>query len=41
MKNLFAIIGLVVTAKKVLELYREYSELKSEKYRRSAEFNTN
>lgn len=36
MKNLFAIIGFVVTAKKALELYRECSVLKREKDQCSA-----
>ncbi|WAI51743.1 hypothetical protein [Pseudomonas triclosanedens] len=31
MKNLLAVIGLVVVVKKGYELYREYSELKREK----------
>lgn len=36
MKNLFAVIGFVVVAKKGFELYREYRELKREKEERTA-----
>ncbi|MFE1815251.1 hypothetical protein [Metapseudomonas otitidis] len=36
MKNLFAIIGFIVTAKKALDLYFEYSDLKREKNAREA-----
>lgn len=31
MKNLFAVIGVIVVAKKGYELYREYSEMKRER----------
>ncbi|WP_436424064.1 hypothetical protein [Pseudomonas aeruginosa] len=31
MKNLFAVIGFIVVAKKGYELYREYSEMKRER----------
>lgn len=33
MKNLFAVIGFLVVAKRGYELYREYSEMKREKER--------
>lgn len=36
MKNLFAVIGFIVVAKKGYELYREYSELKREREERKA-----
>ncbi len=36
MKNLFAVIGFVVVAKKGYELYREYSEMKREREERTA-----
>lgn len=36
MKNLFAVIGFVVVAKKGYELYREYCEMKREKEERAA-----
>lgn len=36
MKNLFAVIGFIVVAKKGYELYREYSELKREREERTA-----
>lgn len=31
MKNIFAVIGVIVVAKKGYELYREYSEMKRER----------
>ncbi len=36
MKNLFAVIGFIVVAKKGYELYREYSELKRGREERTA-----
>lgn len=39
MKNLFAVIGFIVVAKKGYELYREYSELKREREERTASQN--
>lgn len=36
MKNLFAIVGFIVTAKKAWDLYFEYSVLKREKNARDA-----
>lgn len=36
MKNLFAIVGFIVTAKKALDFYFEYSDLKREKNAREA-----
>jgi len=36
MKNLFAIVGFIYTAKKALEFYREYSALKRGKDQCSA-----
>lgn len=36
MKNLFAVIGFIVVAKKGYELYRKYSELKREREERTA-----
>ncbi|WP_256235602.1 MULTISPECIES: hypothetical protein [Pseudomonas] len=35
MKNLFAVIGVIVVAKKGYELYREYSEMKREREART------
>lgn len=35
MKNLFAIIGVIVVAKKGYELYQEYSEMKRERETRA------
>lgn len=35
MKNLFAVIGFIVVAKKGYELYREYSEMKRERETRA------
>lgn len=36
MKNLFAIVGFIVTTKKAWDLYFEYSDLKREKSAREA-----
>jgi hypothetical protein len=36
MKNVFAVVGFIVIAKKALELYREYSTLKRAKEQWSA-----
>lgn len=35
MKNIFAIVGLVITAKTALALYSKYSDLKREKRQRA------
>jgi hypothetical protein len=36
MKNLLAVIGLIVVVKKGYEFYREYNEMKSEREERQA-----
>lgn len=36
MKNIFAVIGFIVVAKKGYELYREYSDMKREREERAA-----
>jgi len=36
MKNIFAVIGFIVVAKKGYELYREYREMKHEREERAA-----
>ncbi|VVQ02489.1 hypothetical protein PS938_02627 [Pseudomonas fluorescens] len=37
MKNLFAIVGVIVVAKKGYELFREYMEMKPELDKRNAD----
>jgi len=41
MKNIFAVVGFIVTAKKAFELYREYSVLKRGKEQCSAHAQAN